>query len=61
VTIQRLPEYKAICFIANKNISAGDELIIAPYHDYTRNKFKQPKIDLRFKNEAMTLVDAFGN
>jgi hypothetical protein len=64
VTVQRLTEWsdwnRAICFIANKNISTGDELIIAPDHDYTRNKYKQPKIDLRFRNEAMALAAAFG-
>jgi hypothetical protein len=64
VTVQRLTEWsdwnRAICFIANKNISTGDELIIAPDHDYVQNKYKLPKIDLRFRNEAMALAAAFG-
>jgi hypothetical protein len=64
VTVQRLKEWsdsnRAICFIANKDISAGSELIIASDQDYVRNKYKPPKVDLRYKDEAAGLAAAFG-
>jgi hypothetical protein len=64
VSVHRLKEWsdsnRAICFIANKNISAGCELIIASDQDYVRNKYKPPKFDLRYKNEAVALAAAFG-
>jgi hypothetical protein len=65
VSVHRLKEWsdsnRAICFIANKDISAGSELIIASGQDYVRNKYKPPKIDLRYnKNDAVALAAAFG-
>jgi hypothetical protein len=66
VSVERLSEWtdsnRAVCFIANKDISAGSELIIATNQEYQqRNKNRHNVSQSQFRKTAAAMAAAFGN